>query len=157
MIPRMTGIFLTLAAVVLLVTASAKAWSLAFPVGAVSLGTDPVFGVDFRKLLSGVILLEIAVAILAISRPPVEGLFAVGWLSMLFGVYRLAAWQVGWKGTCGCLGALPELLRLSFASQDSLAIGVLAFLFIGSATLLPKNLTPARPNSSFGLSPKTLR
>ena len=141
----MTGVFLTLAAVVLLVTAIAKAWSLAFPVGAVSLGTDPVFGLDFTKLLSGVILLEIAVAIFAISRPPVEGLFAVGWVSMLFGVYRLAAWQVGWKVTCGCLGALPELLRLSFASPDTLAIVILAFLFVGSATLLALHLGLCQP------------
>lgn len=119
----------------LVLTAAAKLWS-AFGETTLLREADPLFGLSFRTLTLVAASLEIGVAAICLLRPAVDGLLAVAWLSTAFLAYRLGLWWIGWKKPCSCLGNLTDALHISPQLADNVMKGLLAFMFIGSVSLL---------------------
>jgi hypothetical protein len=64
------------------------------------------------------------------------GLGAIAWVSTVLLVYRFSLWWIGWKKPCKCLGNLTDALHISPQLADDVMKGLLAFMFIGSVSLL---------------------
>jgi hypothetical protein len=119
----------------LVVTAAAKSWSV-FGESTLLREVDPLFGLSFRTLMVVAATLEIGVAAICLLRPAVDGLLAVAWLSTAFLAYRVGLWWIGWKKPCNCLGNLTDALNISPQVADNVMKGLLAFMLIGSVSLL---------------------
>jgi len=128
--------FLRASGAALAVTGLAKVFSATGPARALDLA-DPLLGIPFRHLMLLVGLAELFIAFFCLfTDKPKLSLPAVAWLSTNFLVYRLGLWFIGWHQPCGCLGNLTSLLHISPSLADKIMKGVLAFLLIGSYTLL---------------------
>ena len=57
-------------------------------------------------------------------------------LSTLFAVYRIGLWSLGWHRPCSCLGNLTDALHLSPVIVDNVMKVLLAYLMIGSYSIL---------------------
>lgn len=80
--------------------------------------------------------LEIGVAAICFFRPAVDGLLSVAGLSILLATYRITKWLFGVGEPCSCLGNLTDALNISPQLADNIMKGVLAFMFVGSVSLL---------------------
>jgi glucan phosphoethanolaminetransferase (alkaline phosphatase superfamily) len=142
--------FTRLAAFVLLVTAIAKLWSV-FQGSRLLDDTDPLIQVPFTVLLLIAAALELCVMAICLFRPTVNGLVAVVWLCSLFLSYRIGLWWVGWQKPCSCLGNLTDALHISPQLADNIMKGLLAFMLLGSISLLilhRRSATPAKPEEA---------
>ena len=101
---------------------------------------EPLFGVTFATLFVCAAVLEVCVAVVSFIRPVSDGLLAVAWLSTVFLTYRVGLWWIGWKKPCSCLGNLTDALHISPQLADNIMKGLLAFMFIGSVSLLATHL-----------------
>ena len=50
--------------------------------------------------------------------------------------YRIGLWWIGWQKPCSCLGNLTDALHISPQVADNVMKGLLAFMLIGSVSLL---------------------
>ena len=64
------------------------------------------------------------------------GLGLVAWVATNFVAYRLGLWLVDWHRPCVCLGSVTDALRISPQAADNIIKVVLAYLLIGSYTIL---------------------
>jgi hypothetical protein len=127
--------FLQIACVVLCLSGFAKVWS-AIGASIIPTQTEPIGGVRIDRLLLIAAVLEFSVVALCIFRSVIVGLLAVAWLSLVILAYRIALWWVGWEKPCGCLGNLTDALHMSPQLADNIMKGVLAFMLLGSVSLL---------------------
>lgn len=140
--------FVTMATLVLLLTALAKVLTLTG--SAKQLATpDPVFGVfSVRQLLALGAVLEIAVASIGFSRVPMRlKCGALAWVSSLFLFYRFGRWWLGVHEPCGCLGGIWQWLSLSRSTidfADSALFVFLVFVWTGSCVCALNQPAPAR-------------
>jgi len=129
--------FLISVAIILVVTASAKLWTVLGPWKTQILhAEEPMLGVSFGVLLLIAAVTEIMVAAVCIFGSRFDGLFSVFWLASVLCVYRLGLSIVEWTRPCGCLGNLTDALHISPQLADNIMKGLLAFMFIGSVSLL---------------------
>ena len=131
--------FLRAVALILAITATAKLFSGVSGVGGLLREYDPLLGLRFANLLYIAATLELGVAAICLFRPAVDGLVAVAWLSTVFLVYRVGLWWTGWQKPCNCLGNLTDALHISPQLADNVMKGLLAFMFIGSVSLLVRH------------------
>ncbi len=128
--------FVLSAGAILAITGIAKAWS--------GLGNskflavvDPIIGIKFGHLMLAVGAAEIAIALVCFfSKRQTLALGLVAWMSTNFVVYRLGLWWMDWHRPCNCLGNLTDALHLSPQTADNIMKVLLAYLLIGSYTLL---------------------
>jgi hypothetical protein len=122
--------------VILCVAAAAKLWS-ALGNARILGQLDPILGIQFRHLMLIVGLLEVSVGCACfLSRKMRLSTFFVAWLSTLFLGYRLGIWWLDWHSPCPCLGNLTDALHLSPEISNDLAKILLAYLLIGSYSLM---------------------
>ncbi|MGC8744837.1 MAG: MauE/DoxX family redox-associated membrane protein [Verrucomicrobiia bacterium] len=79
----------------------------------------------------GFIELIIAALIAVESKYILKSLFIL-WISSVFIIYRLTMHYIGFKGPCGCLGNLKDILNVS----DYISLALLIYLFAGSSISL---------------------
>ena len=128
--------FILTAAVILAITGIAKVWS--------GLGNskflavvDPIIGIKFGQLMLAVGVAEIVVALVCFfSKRQTLALGLVAWISSNFVVYRVGLWWMDWHRPCNCLGNLTDALHLSPQTAENIMKVLLAYLLIGSYTLL---------------------
>lgn len=142
--------YLKIATVILVITALAKLSSVAGSSQLLSVA-DPVLGTSFSTSLLFAAAIELIVAAICLFRSAVDGLVAVAWLSTVFLTYRVALWWTGWQKPCSCLGNLTDALHISPELADNVMKGLLAFMFIGSVSLLILHCRQGRAGST---SPK---
>jgi hypothetical protein len=127
----------------------AKLWSLTGD-STLLVERDPFLGIQFSHLMFLAATLELGVAAVCFFRPVVDGLLAIAWLSVLFVSYRAGLWWTGWTKPCSCLGILTDALHISPELADSVMKGLLAFMLIGSVSLLFMHWRAARLNRQAG-------
>jgi hypothetical protein len=90
-----------------------------------------------REVMLAAALLETAVAFfIARQNSPVVRALALTWLCTLFVGYRLGLAWFGSSGDCRCLGSIGAWLHLSSSAANLTALGLLAFMAVGSVTVL---------------------
>lgn len=128
--------FVSSAGVILGLTGVAKVWS-AFGDVKLLTGVDPIVGLEFKHLMLGVGMVEIAIALVCLfSKRQTLAIGLVAWLATNFLVYRLGLWWLDWKKPCGCLGNITDALHLSPQTADNIVQVLLAYLLVGSYGLL---------------------
>jgi hypothetical protein len=135
LLPKLIKFFLVTAGVTLIVTGIAKLYSTTGS-SRILLTPDPVFWISTRKMLIIVSLTEIVCAWLLLSSGPLSlKLGVAAWLATSFLVYRTALALNG-AIRCPCLGTLAGTIGIPDWLADSLMIGVLFYLLVGSYGLL---------------------
>lgn len=104
---------------------------------------DPLFPfLSTRQMLVCAAALEFSVVALLLRRKEgVDRSLVLLWLSALFLAYRVGLLIIGCRGPCWCLGDPFKWLGVSRMVLDRVAIGLLAYLVIGSVTLLGSHVT----------------
>lgn len=128
--------FLWSVGVVLGATGLAKAFS-AIGHARVLDTADPIFGIPFRLLFLLVGQTEFLIAFFCLFTDRRQfSIFAIAWISTGFILYRLDLWSIRWHHPCGCMGSLAGALHLSDHAADNIMKAVLAYLLVGSSTML---------------------
>ncbi|MCX6870009.1 MAG: hypothetical protein NTY84_05185 [Verrucomicrobia bacterium] len=131
--PRQELHFLRSAAVILLLTATAKAVSV-FGTQSILEKIDPLFWVlKNRELLVLVATLEAVVAVLLLSKaslPIKRG--SLIWLCINFLLYRMGLWIIDAPIACKCLGDLADRIGLSDSQASWVMLGTLGYMLGGS-------------------------
>lgn len=153
-------VYLKSVVLLLTITAGAKV-AMAFGKAPLLDIPSPLFGFASNRVLvalAAAIEITVAVSILAHRRKEVAAVTAVAWLATLFIGYRLALWGTGFHGYCDCLGSLPGLIHLSAQEANWIALGIVAYFFIGSYGILLRPLARRRkhedPVSSAASEPR---
>jgi len=137
------------AGALLLVTGIAKVVS-SFGSGQVLNDVDPLIGFRFGSLMFAVGVVELTVAGLCLwGRHPTLGALVVAWLATGFIAYRFGLYLIGWHRPCDCLGTMTDAIHVSPQLADHIMKVVLAYLFVGSCSVLlwkgrPQELTVFR-------------
>src|ERR1043165_3376221 len=135
---RLEQAFVSSAAVLLLLTAVAKLFSLTGSVGILDT-RDPVFSfLNTRQMLLLVALIEIAVAsFVLLRRMEIQtDLLLIAWLGSLFGLYRLALWFAHSQKPCKCLGGALDWTGLSDTAIRGITFAMFVYLLLGGPVLL---------------------
>jgi hypothetical protein len=135
--PRLELRFLRSAAVILLLTAAAKAAS-AFGTQSILEKADPIFWVlKNRELLVLVATLEGVVAFLLLSKASLSVKRAsLIWLCTNFLLYRMGLWITGAPSACKCMGDLAGRIGLSDSQASWIMLGALGYMLGGSLFFL---------------------
>lgn len=129
-------LFVLSAGAVLSLTGAAKLCS-AFGSARILAISDPLLGLHFRHLMFLVGVLELVIASACFfDKSSERGLVLVSWLTTNVFAYRLALREIGWHRPCHCLGNVTDAIHVSPQLADSVTKGALAYLLIGSYTLL---------------------
>lgn len=131
--PRQELRFLRSAAVILLLTATAKAVSV-FGTQSILEKADPIFWVlKNRELLVLVAALEAFVALLLLSKvsPSIQRGSLI-WLCTNFLLYRMGLWITDAPIACKCLGDLADRIGLSNSQASWIILGALGYMLGGS-------------------------
>lgn len=142
-----THAFTTITIAVLCLTAYAKIWASGGDSQALTV-RDPLLKHDMGTLLlvsAGFELSTVAVCLISAVK---QRLFLIAWLSTSFVSYRIGLWWIGWRKPCSCLGNLTDALHISPQLADNVMKGLLAFMFIGSVSLLIAHHRQGRPLDS---------
>ena len=129
------GLFIKSAGVLLLLTALAKLFTVFFsrPESIID-QHDPIFGIQFRHEFLSLGLLELAIACICLFKRPAQlQLGLIAWLGTCFAVYRLGLWSIGIH-VCPCLGNFSDAIHLSNGAANTITLGILVYLLIGSYT-----------------------
>lgn len=131
--PRRELRFLRSAAVILMLTAAAKAAS-AFGTQSILEKADPIFWVlKNRELLVLVAALEGVVAFLLLSKASLSvKRGSLIWLCTNFLLYRLGLWITGAPAACKCMGDLVDRIGLSDSQASWIMLGALGYMLGGS-------------------------
>jgi hypothetical protein len=135
--PRLELRFLRSAAVILLLTAAAKAAS-AFGTQSILEKADPIFWVlKNRELLVLVATLEGVVAFLLLSKASLSVKRAsLIWLCTNFLLYRMGLWITGAPAACKCMGDLAGRIGLSDSQASWIMLGALGYMLGGNLFFL---------------------
>ena len=136
LVMRFSSWFVTSVAAILSITGIAKLWS-AFGSTKLLSVADPIFGIEFGKLMLVVGVSEIVISLACIlSKRQTLALGVVAWMSTMFLVYRLGLWWIDRNPLCSCLGNLTDAIHISPQAADNVMKVVLAYLLAGSYGLL---------------------
>jgi hypothetical protein len=130
------SVFLFTSCLVLFITGTAKLIS-AFGDAEILRIPDLLFGIPYRYLfcISGALeLLVVTACWLNPKKLVAVGL--IGWLAVSFSVYRMAIYSMGQVHLCPCLGNLTDSIRVAPHTADLLLKISLAFMLVGSFTIL---------------------
>jgi hypothetical protein len=98
---------------------------------------DPILGLQFGHVMVVVGALELAIAVLClINRFQGLSTILIAWFATNLLAYRLGLWWIGWRGACKCLGTLMDAIHIPPGVADNIMKVVLAYLFIGSYSIL---------------------
>jgi methylamine utilization protein MauE len=123
------GILLSATAMAKLISAAGSAQILEFP--------DPILAMPFRDVFWIVGFVELVVAFMCFSKQsPALQAGAVAWLATNFVAYRFGLLWLGNHKPCPCLGNLTGALHISTKAADFIMNGILAYLLVGSYTML---------------------
>ena len=137
-------LFVTSAGVVLAVTGIVKVVS-GLGNSKILATVDPILGIMFGKVMLTVGVLEILIALVCLlSKWQRFALPSVAWISTSFLVYRLCLWWIGWHRPCSCLGNFTDALHIPPQVADNIMKVVLAYLLMGSYTILLMNWRQGR-------------
>jgi hypothetical protein len=128
-------LFVRAVVVALVVTALVKLLS-AIEGSAVLAPKDPLLGISFRNMMLIGAALELGTVAVCLCRPVVDGLLAIGWLSINFLIYRVGLWWIGWEKPCSCLGNLTDVLGIPSDLADDAMKSLLTFMLVSSISLL---------------------
>jgi hypothetical protein len=99
--------------------------------------SSPIVRIPFRQLLLCIGIVELIVACLCLfTNKRTLSLVLVTWLVIIYAVYRVGLWTMGWYHPYPLLANLMETLNISPFIADGLATAISAFLFIGSVRML---------------------
>jgi hypothetical protein len=129
-------LFFISAAVVLFVTAAAKFIASGGSARVLQL-PDPVLAMPSFFILRLAGSVELAVGAISFSEANVKTkALVMGWLGLIFAIYRFGLLYTGQKVSCPCLGNLSDALRMSPHTADAIALAILAYILIGSCVIL---------------------
>lgn len=129
-------LFLYSAGTLLLVTGFAKLIS-SFGNGAILQTRDPLFGMKFGALFQFSSGVEMAIALICIfGKKAWFSSGSVAWLATSLLFYRIGMVLVGYHRPCSCMGNLTDALYISPETADIIAKVILAYLLVGSYTML---------------------
>ena len=129
---RIARLFLYSAAVVLLLTGSAKVIS-SFGHETILQTRDPLTGIQFQVLFRIVAGIEFAIALTCIfSKRTLLPVGLVAWLTTSFLTYRVGLVLVGYHRPCQCMGNFTDALHISQQTADTAMKIILAYLLISS-------------------------
>ncbi len=139
--------FILAAGVIFALTALAKLASAGRQTRILNLA-DPLLGLKTRHVLASVGVMEAALAAyLFLGRNAWMKLSLTAWMATNFLVYRLGLWWTDAPKPCGCLGTVTDALPISPRTADYSVKGILAFLLIGSFTLIAMEARGGKENT----------
>ncbi len=98
---------------------------------------DPILGISFRHILLLAGIVELVVSFLCLfTNKGTLSLALVAWLAANFGVYRVGLWTMGWHHPYAWLFGAMGGLDISPLMADGIVTAILAFLFVGSITMI---------------------
>jgi hypothetical protein len=119
---------------------------------------DPVFQITFRQLFLIAGLIELGAACICILSKHVHLRAGIVFcLSIIFVVYRLGLMWLGYHGTCHCMGRLTDALHLSPAFADMIMQIVLAYLLVGSITILSTRIASSAADTTSDINHEMAR
>jgi len=125
--------FIASSAVILILTAAAKLFSLLQP-DAILNYADPLLNVTNRRILQFTSLLEISGAIVLLMASRQAFSFLVIWtISAQFVLYRVLLWQLDPAAPCACLGRVGSWLPISERGLSLILGGIALYMFLGSS------------------------
>ena len=133
---RFRRLYLWTVGVLLGITGTAKVVTL-LGSAAILDTSDPLVGLPFWYLLLVSGVAEMCVTLLCFSARRAElPLMLTAWVGTGFLLYRWGLWFIGWHHPCACMGSLAGMLHLSDQAADNIMKVILAYLLIGSYTML---------------------
>jgi hypothetical protein len=131
------SIFFRIVQLALILTAVGKLIGAALWAGSGLVGDPFLDFLTTRQLLVVAGLIELGFAFyLENNLMDASRALAVLWLSVVFGMYRLGLWIVGFRGYCKCFGHWAVWLHLSRAQVAVAADVILCLMFLGSIAIL---------------------
>jgi hypothetical protein len=98
---------------------------------------DPIFGIEFRKVMLSVGLAEIILAIICLRQSKqMVALSLTAWMSVNYLLYHIGAHVLHWRRPCICMGYLSEGLHLPPWFSEWLSEALVLYLFACSCYLL---------------------
>jgi hypothetical protein len=98
---------------------------------------DPLFLISYRSLFLIFGIFELGVALWSlIAKYTVFRIGLIAWLATCFAIYRISMPWIGYLKPCPCLGSLTSAIHISPKIADDVMKVVLAYLLIGSYTIL---------------------
>jgi hypothetical protein len=99
---------------------------------------DPLLGMltNRQVLLLAAVLELLVIGLVVGERHRVRKAAILAWISSVFLAYRVGLQQIGYHGSCGCLGNITDTLGIAPATADLVSGGMLAYLLIGSYSIL---------------------
>lgn len=99
--------------------------------------SDPIVLIPFRQLLLYIGIIESIVACLCLfTNKRTLSLSLVAWLVIIYAVYRVGLWRMGWYHPYPLLANLMETLNISPLMADGVTAAISDFLFIGSVWMI---------------------
>jgi len=134
---KLAKVYIISVAAILFMTAAAKLFSLVAYYHTFR-SRDPLLYLRSDILVSIVSVLEIGVATFLLSANRTGSKFwAIIWISSLFLIYRVGLWQIGYKGTCPCMGTPNSwLMLLKPIHMDLVMKGCLVYMLFFSLAFL---------------------
>lgn len=112
-----------------------------------------------RQLLLIAAVLELIVCFAMIRKAAmscVEKLGIIAWIASIFHFYRIGLYLIGFKGQCSCLGNAAHWLGTTPDKLDIYAGWILAYLLLGSISLLVAHYLRSSRNTSLRSSSHAL-
>lgn len=99
---------------------------------------DPVFGVSFHQMFLYAGFLELIVSAVCLFTTNVKlKNILIAWMATSIMIYRIGILCIGYHNpSCPCLGSLTDALHIAPQMADNVMEGVLAYLVIGSYSIL---------------------
>lgn len=122
--------------VILAVTGVAKLVST-FGAAGILAHDDPILGMSFRHLMLIAGAAECVIAsVCFVPRFSTVAVVLTGYLGSLLLLYRMGLVWMDWSRPCPCLGNLTDALHISPAAADTAVKCMLAYLLVGSYSLM---------------------
>jgi hypothetical protein len=123
-------------AVILFVTAAIKFFSAAGNAPVLN-WLDPLLPFSNRQvfIFGGTVELGISV-FLCLGSERISKTMLIGWLAVIYLIYRLGLWWAGAPSLCHCLGNLSDRFPISPLALDRIVWAVLGWLCVGSCCFL---------------------
>jgi hypothetical protein len=134
--PRFVYFLMSLAGVLLFITATAKLIS-SFGSARILGVADPILGLQFRYLFVLAGMAELIISFFCLVGPNMRlKANLVTWLATIFVIYRIGRLWLGYSKPCPCLGSLTGTLHVPPTIADTAMKIILAYLLIaGYGTL----------------------
>lgn len=145
---RIGTCFRFVASACLLAAGAAKLYAAWIGTATIFAHEDPILGVPNRSLFYVVGGAEIVVAVGTLTaRRAAHALLLIAVFSSSLVLYRIGLWWLDYNQPCSCLGTITEALGIAPRDADNMLKLLLAFLALGSYSLLALEMREIRTNS----------